>query len=70
MPEPADPAPVFDGRHLWVYWAAFRTDEPARTSPSLAASDMLVLVPPGCYWCEQLWRPDIGVHCSGVTDGG
>lgn len=60
----ADPPP-FEGRHLWVFVAAWTTTDPVRERQTLDTENLLSISGPGCYWCEQVWTPTIGAHCAG-----
>lgn len=59
------------GAHVWVMVAAWRVIEPAATrdlsaSITLDVENLLTLEGPGCYVCEQVWTPEVGMsRCPG-----
>jgi len=55
----------FDGRHLWIVAAVFRVANPAATNFNLDLENALTLEGPGCWHCEQQWKPTIGAKCPG-----
>lgn len=57
--------PVSKGRHLWTYLAIFKVDDPARSHQDFDSENLLSIVGPGCFHCEQTWYPSIGSKCPG-----
>jgi hypothetical protein len=60
---------VFEGRHLFVVSGVFLVADPARTTHRMDREDLVALTGPGCYFCLQLWRPDLGAQCAGPEGG-
>lgn len=61
MPEP-------NGKHLWTYVAIFKTANPAREHQDFDTGNLLSIVGPGCFHCEQQWNPTIGSKCPGAPN--
>lgn len=57
--------PDHDGRHMWIVGAVFRVANPARAQHDLDRENLLTIEGPGCWHCEQPWRPNIGAKCPG-----
>lgn len=64
------PIPEPNGRHLWVFTGMWRVTNPARERHEFDMENLLTVEGPGCFWCEQMWRADIGAHCPGDASGG
>lgn len=62
--------PEYTGRHVWVFTAAWVVQNPARTEHNFDMENLLTLVGPGCWHCEQAWKPTIGAKCPGDPAGG
>lgn len=53
------------GRHLWMVGAVFRVANPAAKNFDLDTENLLTIEGPGCWHCEQAWKPTIGAKCPG-----
>lgn len=66
------PLPDFDGRHVWVATAMWHLANPAASKFTLDVENMITLIGPQCFHCEQPWKPTIGSKCPGdpypITD--
>jgi hypothetical protein len=69
----ADRLPAFDprtGDHLWIVSTTYRVDpaqwaDPTHT-PILDTENLLLVSPPGCWHCEQLYTPQLAKRrCRG-----
>jgi hypothetical protein len=60
----------FDGRHMWVVAAVWRVTNPAATNKDLDLENLLTLEGPGCWFCQQKWKPTIGSKCPGEPEEG
>lgn len=58
LPEP-------DGRHLWCFFGVWQVANPAASHQNFDMENLLTVEGPGCFWCEQPWKPTIGAHCPG-----
>jgi len=54
-----------NGRHLWVFTGMWQVKNPAAERQNFDYESLLTVEGPGCFWCEQVWRRDIGAHCPG-----
>lgn len=57
--------PAFNGRHLWIFTGAWVVQNPARTEQVFDMENLLTVSGPGCWHCEQTWKPTIGAKCPG-----
>lgn len=57
--------PEFKGRHLWVFVGMWQVANPAASAQDFDMENLLSIDGPGCFWCEQVWRPTIGAKCPG-----
>ena len=57
--------PQTPGKHLWTFVGVWKVDNPVATRQLFDSENMLTVVGPGCFWCEQQWSPTIGVKCPG-----
>lgn len=57
--------PPPNGRHLWVFTGVWQVIDPVRSHQNFDLENLLTMEGPGCLWCEQVWRADIGAHCPG-----
>lgn len=59
-----------DQSHYWMVLAGFRVDGFPRERIVLSRQSMVVLAPPGCYYCEVDWEPGLeDIPCPGPTSG-
>lgn len=58
LPEP-------NGRHLWIFAGMWRVQNPAASHQNFDVENLLTVEGPGCFWCEQTWKPTIGAKCPG-----
>lgn len=63
------PLPEFEGRHLWAFFGVWRVENPAAAHQNFDMENLLTVVGPGCFWCEQPWKPTIGAKCPGEPQG-
>lgn len=53
------------GEHLWIAMAMYRVD-PTKKEHFLDTENLLTIEGPGCYWCEQQWKPGAEkTRCTG-----
>lgn len=53
------------GQHLWICMAMYRV-RPYATKHFLDLENLLTIEGPGCYWCEQPYRPGMeATRCEG-----
>ncbi len=57
--------PEYAGRHLWIYAAVFKVEEPARSQQNFDSENLLTIEGPMCFHCEQMWYSSIGSKCPG-----
>lgn len=69
VPGDVDRVPPFDprtGDHLWIITTMYRWGGPDIEQPTLDAENLLLVVGPGCYYCEQVWTPLLATRrCKG-----
>ena len=61
--------PPFTGRHLCVFTAMWRVQNPARAQHNFDMENLITVEGPGCFWCEQMWTPTLGAKCTGDPAG-
>lgn len=53
------------GVHLWIAMAMYRV-RPGQERYDLDTENLLTIEGPGCYWCEQDWKPGLEkLPCKG-----
>lgn len=53
------------GEHLWICVSMFRV-RPEQPKHYLDTENLLTIEGPGCYWCEQEWKPGLEkTRCCG-----
>lgn len=57
--------PEFKGRHLWCFFGVWQVANPAASAQNFDVENLLTVEGPGCWWCEQQWKPTIGSKCPG-----
>lgn len=61
--------PEFDprtGDHLWIILSTYRWGGPTVERPTLDTENLLAVVGPGCYFCEQRWTEHLSKRrCKG-----
>lgn len=71
--DPVDRVPEFDprtGEHLWIVGTTYRVNpaewfDPTHT-PMLDRENLLLVSPPGCWHCEQIYTPQLAKRrCRG-----
>ena len=61
--------PYQAGEHLWIYAAVFRTKFPRDQQVLLDKENLLAIVGPGCYWCEQMYSRELATKpCKRTTE--
>jgi hypothetical protein len=61
--------PEFTGVHLWICASVYQVADPAGPQDLLDVENLLTLQGPGCYWCEQPYKPDTDPVCPGDPAG-
>lgn len=73
VPGQIDRLPAYDprsGEHLWIVGVVYRVD-PAKfrdptATPILDNENLLLVPPPGCFWCEQSYTELLATRrCKG-----
>jgi hypothetical protein len=65
---------VAEGEHLWTMFAVFRIAHPeTATDPGvnkfLDLENLLTIMGPGCYICEQMYSPEVAASpCPGDAE--
>lgn len=64
-----DRVPDFDpraGDHLWIVNATYRWGGPSEGPSYLDTENLILITGPGCYYCEQVWTPQLATRrCKG-----
>jgi len=62
-----------DGKHLWIVSSTYLVTNPAKAftaeSIELDIENLMTVVGPGCYKCEELYDPEKTLpHCTGSME--
>lgn len=70
VPGDIDRIPEFDkrtGDHLWAIFTMYRWGGPTVETPTLDMENLLSVLGPGCFYCNQEWSERLATRrCPGV----